>query len=49
MSELSWERLLGLELKQDTDSKLYIVENIIDKNWIFNTEGFGNTESWCVT
>lgn len=38
MSELSWEWLLGLKLKQDTDPKLYLVENIIDKNWIFNTE-----------
>lgn len=45
MSELSWEWLLGLKLKQDTDPKLYLVENIIDKNWIFNTEWFGNIDS----
>lgn len=45
MSELSWEQLLGLKLKQDTDPKLYLVENIIDKNWIFNTEWFGSIGS----
>lgn len=27
-----------IELKQDTDPKLYVVKNIIDKSWIFNRE-----------
>lgn len=45
MPELSWEWLLGLELKQDADPKLYVVENIIDKSWIFNREWFWNIDS----
>lgn len=49
MSELSWERLLGLELKQDTDPKVYVVENIIDKNRIFNTVILEYWQSWCIT
>lgn len=45
MSELPWEQLLGFELKQDTDLKLYVMENRIDKNWIFNTDWFWNIDN----